>query len=286
MKATHRIGFISVKKSQFWLLSIASSLMAIYMTLVWRSGDTAHFGMSILFLLAVGSLLWEKRHSLILESQIFSRVLGGLIIAVALWRSIDLTDANFLRVFPFISGLGVALLAADFKGLKQYWQELTILFFLGVPSVLISSLVDPSPFTAKFSGFLLWYSGFKVSVQDVYINLPTGGIKVYGSCAGTESITYLLGLSVVCLVMFPIEGNKKIWVPIVAIAIGYLVNAFRVSLMAVLSASGNQESFKYWHEGDGSLIFGAIAVIAFGLFYLFLMRQSDSENDDYAPESK
>lgn len=293
MKATHLTAVTPLKNSQYWLLAIAAGLVAIYMTLTWKAGDNAQLGMSGLFWLAVASSLWGKRHSLKLESGILPSIVGALLIALILWQGstisgLALTNetvqskAPFLRFIPFLSALGVGLLASGFKGLKQYWQEITILFFLGIPSIVLSSLTDISPITAKFSAFLLWYSGFQVSLQDVYITLPTGSVKVYGGCSGMEAMTYLLGLAVICLVMFPIQRSKQIFVPIVALIIGFVVNAIRVSLMAVLIAFSNRGAFDYWHEGEGSLIFGMISVLIFGLFYLFLLRQEDSDNQDTA----
>lgn len=262
-------------KSSFWLLGIAVGLTTIYKTLLWRSGDRAHLGMSILFGLAVVSLLWDKRRSLNLESDPISIGLGTLLMSWILWQSTDLIADNTLRILPFISALTLGLIASGYKGLKQYWQELTILFFLGVPSVILSFLVDLSPLTAKFSAFLLWLSGFKVSLQGVNVNLPTGGIRVYSGCSGIESMTYLLGLAVICWAMFPIKRSQQIFVSIVAVVLGFVINGLRVALLAVLSVSDNETAFDYWHEGDGSLIFGAIAVFTFGLFYLFLLRQSE-----------
>lgn len=277
MKAIH----LSLKKIQFWLLGLMVALVAIYVALTWKSGDIAHLGMSVLFWLPVVSLLWEKRYSLNLKSEVSSKVIGILFIASALFTSTFLANSHFLRLFPFISSLGLSLLASGFKGLKQYWKELVILFFLSVPSVLLSSpLTDISPVTAKFSAFLLWYSGFKVSLQGVDIVLPTGSVEVYSGCSGMEAMTYLLGLAVVFLVMFPTKRSNTILVPLVAIILGFVVNGVRVALMAVLAASSNPKTFNYWHEGDGSLIFGMIAVLLLGLFCLFLLRQEDSVNED------
>ena len=279
MKGIYHLSALKpLTKSSFWLVGIAVGLTAIYKTLLWRSGDRAHLGISILFGLAVASLLWEKRRSLNLETDLVSIFFGTLFMSWILWQSTDSIEDNTLRILPFISALALGLIASGYKGLKQYWQELTILFFLGVPSVLLSFLIDLSPFTAKFSAFLLWLSGFQVSLQGVEVNLPTGGIRVYSGCSGIESMTYVLGLAVICLVMFPIKRSQQIFVPIVAVILGFVVNGFRVALLAVLSVSNNEAAFDYWHEGNGSLIFGAIAVLAFGLFYLFLLRQSEPEH--------
>jgi cyanoexosortase A len=134
---------------------MGASLIAIYMTLLWKAQDIAHLGMSALFGLSVASLLWEKRRRLNLQSEIFPTVLGALLIALVLWqsaaispevlshkRNINLYSTSFLRLIPLISALGIGLLASGFKGLKQYWQELTIIFFLSVPSVVLSLMVD------------------------------------------------------------------------------------------------------------------------------------------------
>ncbi|MDM9385451.1 cyanoexosortase A [Chlorogloeopsis sp. ULAP01] len=279
-----------LKNTQLWLLGIGAGLIAINLTLTWKSGDVAQVGMSVLFLLAVASLLGDKQHNLNFESGIFPSVLGGLLIGILLWQSATFHRSelleSFLRISPLISGLAVGLLASGFKGLKQYWQELTILFFLGIPKLLLSSLFDISPLTAKFSAFLLWYSGFEVSLQGVFINLPTGSVKVYSACSGIESICYLLGISVICLLVFPIQPKRRTLVLIMAIAFGFIINGIRVALLAVISAQKNLQAFNYWHEGDGSLIFGMIQVMVFTLFYVFLLRQQEKNNQDSAELKK
>ncbi len=280
MKATHLSPVKLLKNSPFWLLVIAAGLVAINLTLVWQAGDIGHLGVSVLFWLAAASLLWEKRHSLSLESGVLPSFLGALLIAWVLLNSASLPDAPdsilhnpFLRISPFISALGLGLIASGFRGLKQYWQELTVVFFLGVPSVLASFLTDVSPFTAKFASLLLWYSGFDVSVENTKIILPTGAVEVAAGCSGIETMTYLLGIAVICLVMFPPKRSHGIFVPIVALTLGFVVNGVRVAILAVLTGA-NSEAFDYWHTREGSLFFGMIAIAIFGLFYGFLLNSS------------
>ena len=289
MKVTHPISVRSPHTSQYWLLGITAALVAIYMALVWLSGNTAHIGMSLLFYLAAGMVFLEKRHSLLLQSGILSNVVGAALVGFCLWQSSvllhdpqltsDLPDP-MLRLFPFVSALAVGVLASGFKGLKQYWQELTLLFFLGGPSVLFTFLPDISPITAQFSAFLLWVVGFNVSVQDVYIRLPAGAVKVYTGCSGIESITYLLGLSAIALILFPIPRMKAVFIPILAMLIGFAVNGVRVAIMAVLATS-NTIAFDYWHKGEGSLIFGVTAVFTFGFCYWLLHKHQQISDQKF-----
>ncbi|MBD6614330.1 cyanoexosortase A [Komarekiella sp. 'clone 1'] len=282
MKTTTLTPVKTLSNSQFWLVGIGAGLIAIILTLTQRTGDFSHLGMSVLFYFAVASLLGEKRHNLNLESGLFSSLLGILLIAGVLWQSASLTSSSkllpiFTHIAPFVSAIGLALLASGLKGLKQYWQEITILFFLGVPKIVLTSLTDISPITAKFSAFLLWYSGFEVSLQqEIFIRVPPGSIKVYSGCSGVELMSHLLGLAVIALLMFPLERKKKILVPIVAITIAFVVNGIRVALLAVVVTQ--QQAFDYWHEGDGSRLFGMIAVLILGLFYYLLLRQGEGKN--------
>ena len=56
-------------------------------------------------------------------------------------------------------------------------------------------------------------------------------------------------------------------IAVVSFALFFLVNGVRVALMAVLVALSDGEAFEYWHLGDGSLIFSAIAVFSLALIY-------------------
>lgn len=290
MKATDAIK--PLNNPQFWLLGIIGGLIAILLTLVWRTGDDSYLGIYVLCLFAVASTLGEKRYKLTLESGFFPSLLGIALIIFILWQSANLTHGKWLKTFlhlaPFISAIGLSLVASGLKGFKQFWQELTILFFLGVPKAAILSFIDITPLavlTAKYSTLLLWYTGFEVSLQDNYINLPTGGIKVAGECAGLEWMCHLLTLAVIGLFMFPPKPKRRILVPIVAVLIAFIVNGVRIAILAAIAAQQHQPTFHYWHVGGGSSVFGIITVLIFGLFYWFLLHEQEVEKQKITESS-
>lgn len=270
-----------VQEPKYWLLGIAAGLIAIQLTLTSRTDNIDLFGTMFMFWGVVAFLIWEKSETLNLESGVFASFLGTTIIALILAKSASISEYDlFIRISPFLSGLSLALLASGVKGVKQYWQELLILAYTIIPPGLIGIFVDVALLTAKFSAFILHYVGFDVVRQGVFLKLPTGSVEVYHGCSGVNAILQLLGLALVFLLMFPTTRNQKIIVPIVAIIVAFAVNAARVALMAVLVAFSQTESFKYWHEGNGSVVFSMIAVAIFGLFCWFFILREEPQNQE------
>ncbi len=263
----------------FWLLVLTATLATIYLALLWRANDTAHLGMSILFFVAVYMVMEEQRSHLnltIFNSDLISQIVGGLIILWTLFNlplspEKDVFDP-VLRLSPFLFAVGICLIASGFRLLKQYWQSLLILFFLGGPSVLAYWVkFNPSPITAQFAGAVLRNFNLEAEVNGIFILLnDTHLIEVYQGCSGLEAMTYLLGISVIMLILFPVQKFYRIITPFLAIIIGFVTNGLRVVAMSLLVQADQIASFKYWHEGEGSLIIGMIAIGVF-LFYYFLL---------------
>lgn len=275
MKTAYLPSTKPLKTSRFWLLAIAAGLVVIHLTLLWKADRSNTLGMSLVFWAAIAFLVQRKQDSLSLESDPFSSCLGALLIAWGLLKGLSLHGYDpFLHLIPLIDALGLCLLASGIRGIRQYWQELLCVCLLILPPAAVSHLFDPALLTAKFSAFVLWYLGFKVSIQGTQIFLPTGSVEVTLICSGLQSMIHLFGLAVIFLMVFPLSGwFNKILAPLVAIALAFVTNGLRVALMAVLATSGSQESFEYWHESDASLVFSLAAVMLFGTFCLFLIRR-------------
>ncbi|MEG4962390.1 MULTISPECIES: cyanoexosortase A [unclassified Microcoleus] len=270
-----------VQEPKYWLLGIASGLIALHLTLTSRTNDTDLFGTMLLFWGVVAFLIWERHESLTFESGVFASFFGSSLIALILLKSSSISGYDFfIRATPFLSGISLALLASGTKGLKQYWQELLILAYTAIPPGLIGVFVDVALLTAKFSAFLLHYLGFEVVRKGVRLILETGSVDVYHGCSGVNAMLQLLGMALVFLLMFPTTTGQKIVVPIVAIIIAFVVNAGRVALMAVLVSLSQPQAFKYWHEGNGSVIFSMIAVSIFGLFCWFAILKDQPQNKE------
>lgn len=276
-----------VRTSPFIYSVVLVILLTAYMGLLLRYDEVAHLGMSALFFAGSASLLWERRHTLRVGSHWRDTVLGVCLIVLVLGsiayllgqysvyasrvsRQIALPKSLtlWIRSLPLLSALGVSCIAFGLSRLKLVWRELAIMVALGLPGILAAYMVDVSPVTAQFSAALLWYTGFDVVREGVYLFLGKGGVEVYAGCSGLESMAYLFGLSGLCLIMFPLKGLKQYVIPVVGIIMGFVINGVRVALMTVLTAKGNKVGFDYWHTGDGSLLFGVIAVLAFGAFYM------------------
>lgn len=261
------------KNQKFWLGVIAVALIAFNINILAKYGDKNLKGTSVMFGLAVLSLLWEKRQNLQLNSNGVSRGLGTLLIAFVLGKSILLPHVDPLfQITPFLSAIGLGLIASGLKGLKQYLRELMLLLALGIPfSAIIPYLVDLATLTAHYATLILWYLGFSVSHQGVYVILPTGSVEVGDSCSGVKVTEQMLRLAILYNVMFPSRWLKNILVACVAVFIGLTCNAIRVGVLAIVLAEKQPELFQYFH-GPGGHLFTTASALVFGLFCYFLVK--------------
>ena len=267
-----------IKIPSIGLWAIAACLLIIHLTLNVKADRYSHLAMSILFWLAAFSVVEDQRDQLKSGSDLGSVCLGAILIVGILLKSATFPQGDFLSISPLLSGLGLALLASGWRSLGQYWQSLFTLFFLGIPRVLLFLLPDISPLTAKFSALLLWYIGIPISLEGNYIFIPNGGVEVVPSCSGLNLITYMLALIVVFLVLFPTLRIHKVIAPIVAVLLGFIVNAIRVALLAILSTNTTQQAFKYWHDEGGALIFVLVAIVLLGIYCGFLIHHTFSRH--------
>ncbi|MBW4690753.1 MAG: cyanoexosortase A [Lyngbya sp. HA4199-MV5] len=266
-----------LQKPIVWLLGTTTAMTALHLTLLGRSGDDelaqGGFATYVLLWCAVGSLLWERRHVLVLQTGSLGTTIGGGLLLGLLALSTALpTYGFFLRGFPFVMVLGLGLLASGLRGLRQYWKELLIfgLLMLNPLLKLGLDLLNLPKLTAQAAAFMLWYTGFDVRLDGLSLLLPTGRVDVYGACSGVSSMLQMLNISVLFVLMIALPSViQQLFSVLLAVFIGFVVNAARVALMAVLVAFSQKSAFEYWHTGDGSLIFAAIAVGLFGLFSWF-----------------
>jgi cyanoexosortase A len=266
---------------QFWLVALAGGLIATHISLSWRQdAEFSQLSLSILAWGAVLSLLWDKHHKLNLESNLFSTVIGSILITFVLLRFALMTSFDSVFSFlPFIAALGLALLASGFKGLRQYWPELLVILILNAPvSFFISRVGILAIYTTKFATAILTYLGVQFYNQGVYIIMANGkAVEVAAGCSGWETMFPLLKLSVLFLVMFPTKLIGKILVPIAAVAVSFVVNGARVAIMAILMGHSTREAFDYWHKGTGSQVFFLISALLFGIFCYFVSKQDEQE---------
>jgi cyanoexosortase A len=263
-----------------WLGAAGLGLCFIHLVLVYRHRSTAQLGIAVLAWWAAAVLLCRRRRDLKFDSGWVATLVGLAVLAVALLNACLYTShrGGFIDLYPLLAAAGLGLLASGFTGLKQYWRELLLFFFLGIPHGFLIEVVDLAPTTAKSAGFLLWYCGMEVRVTGLDIALPGGMVTVNYNCDGMGAITYLLCLSVMFLLLFPTQRADKVLAPLLAMGLAFLVNAVRVALLAVIKAEGGEETFNFWHQGHGSLLWTVLPVLLFGLYGYWLLRRSQPKN--------
>ncbi|NJM66055.1 MAG: cyanoexosortase A [Acaryochloris sp. RU_4_1] len=258
-----------------FILGLGGLFLAVFFTLNIRADQYAHLAMSLVFWCAALSSLWDKKSELRLGSDAISIGIGASILVGILFQSLRSPAGWFLGFAPFVAAIALMLLASGFQGLGQYQTEALMLFCLGIPKILLKFLPDISPLTAQFSTYLLWYIGFPVELYNNQIRLPGGSVNVVPSCSGLNLITYMLAITFIFLLMFPLKPINAFFTPIIAVFIGFFINSIRVATLALLSTQGNTTLFKYWHSNEGALLFVLLAVLLFGLFCGWMVRKTE-----------
>lgn len=273
-KHTHKYA----KDNRYWLLGLGAALVAFHLFLTDKTGDMKSFSVSFIFWGAILSMIWDRKDQLRLASDRFSSLFGTTLLVLALWKVLQISSGGaFVQALPLIFGISLALLASGFAGLGQYRQELLALGVLALPgerflSNLLESLLLAvrgqyfTELTAEFATTGLNLVGLPTDLQkNVYLHTAQAVVFVHEGCSGAGVIDFLLRLSLLLMLIFPLKTIGKFLAPLMAIIIGFVVNGVRVAVMVFLVHRGDMAAFDYWHVGDGSQIFGAIGVVLFGL---------------------
>ena len=277
-----------LKHDKFWMFSSLISLSILYLNLTWKTtGDIDRITTDSLFWAAILWLLWRRRDRLSLDSDLFSTFLGLLLIVLVLFKSISLFEfeSTLIPLIPFFAALGLALTASGFKSLRQYWRELFFAWFLFFPTGIIGYFLDRilhiTVLNAKFATYFLYYFGFNVASQgnEVLLSLPQiGNFKaiVDYPCAGVPMILLMLKLSLLLVTFFPLKKAQRIWLPLVAVGIGFFLGVIRVCILTL--AIPNPARFEYWHGSNGSQIFSTLAILIFSFFCHSVLKQQNLLN--------
>ena len=266
----------SVSLANYSLLGIIAALVAIHFTALFKSSvETNIISLHFLVFVGIGSLLWDERHNLDLNSTPLASLIGLLLIGWVLIRTIS-PGGYHIAISPLVFGLGICLLAAGFKSLRFYRKELILLSLIAFYPLVAAFLRmgGITKLTAQISSMMLWVSGYSVHRSGVQIILPRGRVEVLTACAGIDSMLLMLTVTVFLFILVRLKLLDKIICTIAAILISFFLNSFRIAILAVLADAGDRKSFDYWHGGDGSLVFSVLAVMIFaGFCWFFYLRK-------------
>ena len=270
--------------NRFWLFSSLPGLGIFHLNLMWKNtGNIDLLTTSILFYGAIFWLLWKKRTKVKINSDLLSSLIGLSLLIIVIIKTISLFsfEYNLLSLMPLLAGISLALIASGFRGLGQYSQELFFAWFLFFPTGVIGNFIDNiikiTALNAKFATYFLYYLGFNVTNQgnEVWLSLPNlGNYKaiVDYPCAGVPMILLLLKLAFLLISFFPVKKTQTIAIPLVSIAIGFLLGVIRVCILTLVIPE--QVTFDYWHGSQGSQIFSTLAIMIFsGYAYWLLHRE-------------
>ncbi|MDX2256843.1 MAG: cyanoexosortase A [Pseudanabaenaceae cyanobacterium bins.39] len=275
----------TVYKLEFWLLTTWACLIAINLSLVGRLAESPDD-------LAIQSLTWvvavflairqfNRQH---LSSSVGAIATGTILVVWALIKSLltqRISDILFIMT-PLSATLGIILIGAGWRGGKIFWQPIVLAATLGIPVTFlftgIEKFIPVNVLTAQFANSVLWYSGAKVVQNGITIVSQFGSVEVARGCAGLPPILMLLRITLMFVFVFPVK-RIHMWIMFLsAVAIAFVVNALRVTLLVIIASQPN-EVFKYWHDGDGSQIFSVIAVSILLWLCNWLSQDDDNEGE-------
>ena len=271
-----------------WATISIISLGILYFNLIWKTtADSDRLITELLFYSAICGLLWRRRDSLVLKSDLVSSFIGLFLLTILSIKMITLFsfEATLISLVPFLAAISLALITSGIRGITQYKKEIFFCWFLFFPTGVIGHFIDNlikiTVLNAKLATYILYYVGFDVANQGdrVILNLAEIGqftAIVDYPCAGVPMILLMLKLSLLLVCFFPFTQQQKIVIPSVSVIIGFTLGVIRVCILTLLIPQ--PAKFNYWHGSSGDQIFSTSAIIIFAGFAYWMLEKLNSSD--------
>jgi len=208
------------------------------------------------------------------------RWVGVALLVAVLWRGQRMMGFDFISsLLPLLAGMGLALLAAPVSQLGSFLPSLSLLALLPVIRAVgwLTPLGPLSVATAWLTQQLFTLCGITAAQVGTLVKLQGGGVIVAGPCAGLGILLQLLLVAVIFAMAFPMRHRWQNGLMLLgAPLIGMVVNAMRISLLALLSTSNlanKQWWFDFFHDHWGSLLFSGLGMQLFVWLYVYSMAR-------------
>ncbi|MFZ4665630.1 MAG: cyanoexosortase A [Prochlorotrichaceae cyanobacterium] len=259
---------VSISATEFSLTLLTGTIVFFFLSqgIGFYPAENAVFMGTALY------LIWKRRSSLVLESDLCSTLGGTLIILWVLIRTLFRLHQGFLKdddilttTSPFFSTIGIILVASGWSGIRQYIKEISCVLFAVFPLTVLFRFPSVTLIDARIAHFLLWYLGFDAVRDGQKVLLPQGGIDVYAGCSSLSLLLIIIKLLVAFSYLVPLSLPRYGLLLLYGILVSFGLNGVRLCLMAILIAQDKPIAFNYWHGSDGATIFSTLAIVLFGL---------------------
>lgn len=210
----------------------------------------------------------------------YGLLIGSLLLVLLMIRINLILYHDFaIHLAGPLLGLALLLLSGPPRSWRPYLPALLILSLLPLQHLAYRFIPEtPISFAgAQVGGLWLQALGFDAFVDGRLVILPDGAVSVESACNGMSMIVQSLAVAVIFLLAFPL---RRVWARtltlLAAPLIGFLMNSMRVALLAWLDTVNlprSQQLFDSFHQGNGSLVFSALAVSLVGWMHLRLVMQ-------------
>jgi exosortase len=192
-------------------------------------------------------------------------------------------DIRFAGVF--VAVIGTVIVQWGLLAPKLLWQELA-LFLLVIPFPIVFSATHNSFFqgiTAYGAAFMLWYGGIPAFSDGVFINInelrdgalhTINGVRVAETCSGTAIGFTLTYLGFLIPVLLPVGFKRRLVLSMMGPAMAISFNTMRVAFLLYVKTYVSEDSFLFWHEGNGRLIYSFSTMLVYGIIALILVWPS------------
>ncbi len=172
---------------------------------------------------------------------------------------------------------GLCLWLKGIPGLKLQWFPL-LLILLATPNY-IPYLLTPhtlwlQKFIASVAGFILMQFGFNVTVDQIYLSVDGQLVEVAPYCAGLKMLFTSFYVSLMLLHWTDNLKNKKIVFSLLggAAVISVTANILRNTLLAMFHGTGQEDKFKWLHEGWGGDVYSVLMLLVIIILLKFLEK--------------
>jgi cyanoexosortase A len=257
------------------ILAVAHMGLDLYM------GLFSHLMISALFWVTVLLQIWDKRYDHPPQFRKGSFILSTLAVIGVLLFGFYRRNGNVVSFFPVVALFAWIIGVYGCSKIQFYRKELLMLLCLGLPKFTNDRILDIAPITAQAVFLILLYSGHTVVRQGLHIFLPQGSIKIVPECSGLVLIIYMLSVAIIFLSLFSLSRGKSVLLVFLAILTGFVANAIRVTILAILSKPDSVNSFKFWHGNHGASLFVLGAILSYALLSFLIIRLTPDRRLSY-----